>query len=97
ARFIQGVASAIPARDAAFDLAVVNFAFEHFPDAVAALHELERVTRDGGCVWISMPNAGSFEDQLYRNLYSGCGHLSTPSCEWCLRLVSEHTSLTLIS
>ena len=97
ARFIQGVASAIPARAAAFDLVVVNFAFEHFPDAVAALSEVERVTRDGGCVWISMPNAGSFEDQLYRNLYSGGGHLQRPSLEWFLRQVYENTSLKLLS
>jgi SAM-dependent methyltransferase len=97
ARFTQGVASAIPARDGVFDLAIVNFAFEHFPDAVAALREVERVTRDGGCVWISMPNAGSFEDQLYRNLYSGGGHLQRPSFEWFLRRVYENTSLKLIS
>jgi SAM-dependent methyltransferase len=97
ARFIQGVASAIPARDGAFDLAIVNFAFEHFPDAVAALCEVERVTRDGSCVWISMPNAGSFEDQLYRNLYSGGGHLQRPSFEWFLRQVYENTSLKLVS
>ena len=97
ARFIQGVASAIPARDGTFHLAIVNFAFEHFPDAVAALREVERVTRDGGCVWISMPNAGSFEDQLYRNLYSGGGHLQRPSFEWFLRHVYENTSLKLVS
>jgi SAM-dependent methyltransferase len=97
ARFTRGVASAIPARDGVFDLAIVNFAFEHFPDAVAALREVERVTRDGGCVWISMPNAGSFEDQLYRNLYSGGGHLQRPSFEWFLRRVYENTSLKLIS
>ncbi len=64
ARFVQGVASAIPEPDNSFDVVVVNFAYEHFPDSTKALREIDRVTRDGGRVWISMPNAGSFEDQL---------------------------------
>src|SRR5262245_58639860 len=80
-QFARAVASSIPARDGVADLVVANFAFEHFPDAAAALREIERVLRDGGRAWISMPNAGSFEDHLYRNLYAGGGHLQYPSVE----------------
>jgi len=96
-QFARAVASAIPARCGAADLVVANFAFEHFPDAAAALREIERVLRDGGRAWISMPNAASFEDQLYRNLYAGGGHLQHPSVEWFLRHVYSETSLKLIS
>src|SRR5881628_1798449 len=91
--FSQGVASAIPEESGSFDAVVANFAFEHFPDAIASLREIDRVTRDGGRVWISLPNAGSFEDQLYRNLFAGGGHLQRPALERFLRQVYECTSL----
>ena len=96
-RFARGLASAIPAPGGSFDAVVANFAFEHFPDAAAALGEIERVLADGARAWISIPNAGSFEDQLYRNLYAGGGHLQHPSFEWFLRQVYSGTSLRLIS
>jgi SAM-dependent methyltransferase len=91
------VASAIPEGAGSIDAVIANFAFEHFPDAIASLREIERVTRDGGRVWISLPNAGSFEDQLYRNLFSGGGHLQRPALERFLRQVYACTSLKLIS
>ena len=95
-RFKVGVASAIPERDSSFDVVVANFVFEHVPEAAGALREIDRVTRDGGHVWISMPNAGSFEDQLYRNLFAGGGHLQHPTFERFLRQTYENTSLKMI-
>ncbi len=95
AHFAQAGASAIPAGNAVFDLIVVNFAFEHFPDPVAGLKEITRVARDRAYVWISVPNAGSFEDQLYRNLFAGGGHLQSLTLERFLRMVYEHTCLKL--
>ena len=95
-RFKVGVASAIPERDSSFDVVLANFVFEHVPDAAEALREIDRVTRDGGHVWISMPNAGSFEDQLYRNLFAGGGHLQHPTFERFLRQTYENTSLKMV-
>jgi SAM-dependent methyltransferase len=97
AHFVRAEASAIPWNNAVFDLVIVNFAFEHFPDPVAALKEIDRVAKDRAYVWISTPNAGSFEDQLYRNLFAGGGHLQSPSLERFLRLVYECTCLKLVS
>jgi ubiquinone/menaquinone biosynthesis C-methylase UbiE len=97
ARFEQGGASSIPSADGIFDVVIVNFAFEHFPDATVALREIDRVTKDHGWVWISMPNAGSFEDQLYRNLYAGGGHLQRPTAESFLRQAYAATSLKMMS
>jgi ubiquinone/menaquinone biosynthesis C-methylase UbiE len=96
-RFKAGVASAIPEQDSSFDLVVANFVFEHFPDGAGALREIDRVTRDGGYVWISTNNAGSFEDQLYRNLFAGGGHLQQPTFERFLRQTYENTSLKMIA
>src|SRR5688572_4476533 len=95
-RFKVGVASAIPERDSSFDVVLANFVFEHVPEAAEALREIDRVTRDGGHVWISMPNAGSFEDQLYRNLFAGGGHLQQPTFERFLRQTYENTSLKMV-
>ncbi len=97
AQFVRAGASAIPKADAVFDLVIVNFAFEHFPDPAAALKEIDRIAKDQAYVWVSMPNAGSFEDQLYRNLFAGGGHLQSPTLERFVRLAYEHTSLKLIS
>ena len=97
AHFIRAEASAIPEASGAFDVVVVNFAFEHFRDPAAALKEIDRVAKDGAWIWISMPNAGSFEDQLYRNLFAGGGHLQFPTLERFLRMAYELTSLKLIS
>ncbi len=95
--FVRAGASAIPNADAVFDLVIVNFAFEHFPDPAAALKEIDRVTKEHAYIWLSMPNAGSFEDQLYRNLFAGGGHLQSPTVERFIRLAYEHTCLKLIS
>jgi len=46
---------------------------------------------------MSMPNASSFEDQLYRNIFAGGGHLQWPSFERFLRLVYQGTCLKLVS
>jgi len=97
AHFVRARASAIPDADGVFDLVVVNFAFEHFADPVAALKEIDRVSKDNAYVWMSMPNAGSFEDQLYRNLFAGGGHLQSPTIERFLRQAYSSTSLKLIS
>jgi SAM-dependent methyltransferase len=97
AHFVRAGASAIPNADAVFDLVIVNFAFEHFRDPIAALREIDRVAKDHAYVWMSMPNAGSFEDQLYRNLFAGGGHLHSPTLERFVRLAYEHTCLKMVS
>jgi SAM-dependent methyltransferase len=97
AHFVRAGASAIPGTDAVFDLIIVNFAFEHFPDPGTALKEIDRVAKDRAYIWISMPNAGSFEDQFYRNLFAGGGHLQFPTLERFLRLVYGCTCLKLMS
>ena len=94
--FQVGDAAAIPEQDSSFAVVVANFVFEHFPDAAASLREIDRVTQDGGYVWISTNNAGSFEDKLYRNLLAGGGHLQHPTLERFLRQTYENTSLKLL-
>ncbi len=97
AHFVCAGASALPNVNGVFDLIIVNCACEHCPDPVAALSEIDRVAKDRAYVWMSMPNAGSFEDQLYRNLFAGGGHLQSPTLERFVRLIYAQTSLKLVS
>ncbi len=46
--FVQGEVSALPFRDAYFDLVTVRAATHHFPDIREALREINRVLRPGG-------------------------------------------------
>ena len=50
ARFVEGVAGALPFVDAAFDGSRSERVFQHLPDPGAALVEMKRVTREGGRV-----------------------------------------------
>mgnify|MGYP003634014708 FL=1 len=47
---------AIDRPDASYDLVVVNHVLEHVPDDLAALRELDRVTRPDGFVFLSVPD-----------------------------------------
>ena len=49
---VCGDATALPFRDAAFDLATSVAAFEHFLDVPAVVDELHRVVRPRGLVWV---------------------------------------------
>lgn len=48
--FECGEATALPYRDAAFDLVVCAYSFHHFPEPAATAREMVRVARPGGLV-----------------------------------------------
>jgi SAM-dependent methyltransferase len=50
-RLICGNVTALPFRDASFDLVTSVAAFEHFLDVPGVIEELHRVVRPGGLVW----------------------------------------------
>jgi SAM-dependent methyltransferase len=50
ATFHQGSATAIPARDASFDVVVSGLVLNFVPDQPAAVLEMARVTREGGTI-----------------------------------------------
>ena len=95
-RFRLGSAEALPYPDGAFRLVIANYVFEHFVDFTKALVETERILCEEGWLYMSVPNARSFEDFLYRAIYVGGGHLQQPTLEWIIRQVYQHTGLKLI-
>ena len=53
---VLGDGHRLPFADDAFDLAFSEFVFEHLPDPVAALAEIDRVVAPGGQVVVLVPN-----------------------------------------
>jgi SAM-dependent methyltransferase len=54
-RFAVADATRLPARDGAFDAVTANDCMEHFADPRAALHELSRVLRPAGRLYVTFP------------------------------------------
>lgn len=69
-RFLQGTATAMPFRDAAFDLVVSFETLEHLLDHAAMVAELRRVLTDDGLLLISSPDKAFHGDREgYVNSY----------------------------
>ncbi|MDQ7841264.1 MAG: methyltransferase domain-containing protein [bacterium] len=96
-RFQQGSAEALPFSNDTFALVLANFVYEHTQDFTRAIVEAERVLVPGGTVYLSVPNAKSFEDDLYRALFAGGGHLQRFGLPGILRKVYAHTGLKLMA
>jgi len=95
--FYQGAAESLPFPDGAFDLAIANFVFEHTSDLARVVVEADRVLAPGGALYLSVPNAKSFEDDLYRALFAGGGHRQQFRLGAILRTVYTHTGLKLMA
>jgi SAM-dependent methyltransferase len=73
---VQGDAGRLPFRDAAFDAVIANHSLEHMADLEQVLAEMGRVVRPGGGIYISVPDASTFSDRLYRWIFHGGGHFN---------------------
>jgi len=69
-RRLAAVASGI------FAAVVSNHSLEHIANFAAALHEIGRVVRPDGSLFVAVPDAATFTDKLYRWLARGGGHIN---------------------
>ena len=74
--FAQADAARLPFADRAFDAVISNHSLEHFHDLAGALAEIGRVLKPTGALYISVPDASTFADRLYRWLARGGGHVN---------------------
>ncbi|MCF6192358.1 MAG: methyltransferase domain-containing protein [Candidatus Hydrothermae bacterium] len=65
-RMLLGDAMALPFADCSVDVIFFNHVLEHVPDPEAALHELTRVLKPGGWLYLASPNAWWFWEVHYR-------------------------------
>ena len=77
--FVQGDAVYLPFGDGTFDAVIANHCLEHVEKLDTVLHEVGRVLRQNGSLFIAVPDASTFSDRLYRWIYHGGGHIN-PFC-----------------
>lgn len=64
--FVKVDSAKLPFKDGSFDVVVSNHVVEHVPDQATHLHELVRVLRPGGVVYLATPNKLWLRDPHYR-------------------------------
>ena len=74
--FVQATASSLPFREEQFDVIIANHCLEHFDSLDASVRELGRVIKPNGSLFVSVPDASTLTDKLYRWLAKGGGHVN---------------------
>lgn len=73
---VQADAARLPFRSRAFNAVICNHGLEHFTELKLTLQEIGRVLRNQGALFVSVPDATTFQDRLYRKLTKGGGHVN---------------------
>lgn len=74
--FAQADAARLPFRGRTFDAVVCNHGLEHFKELKPALQEIGRVLKRDGALFVSVPDATTLHDRLYRWVANGGGHVN---------------------
>ena len=73
---VQGDASHLPFANHTFAAVIANHSLEHLDDLDRSLQEIGRVLIPGGCLFVSVPDASTLTDRVYRWLARGGGHVN---------------------
>jgi len=91
---VRADAARLPLRDRSLHAIIAHHSLEHVEDLDTCLREIGRVIRPDGALFVSVPDASTFTDKLYRWLARGGGHVNpfvTP--EEVIRAVEAATGL----
>jgi SAM-dependent methyltransferase len=92
--FVRGDAGRLPFADSSFAAIISNHSLEHFDDLESSLREIRRVLAPGGGLFVSVPDASTLTDRLYRWLASGGGHVNAfTSADELVRTIGGLTGL----
>jgi SAM-dependent methyltransferase len=96
--FVQANADHLPFRDRSFDAIICNHSLEHVDELAGVLAEIGRVVRRDGSLFVSVPDASTLTDRLYRWLFHGGQHVNafTSAPEFACR-ITEATGLPLVA
>lgn len=94
--YLQSAATDIPLSDHSVDAVICNHTFEHFAEYRTVLSEIDRILKQSGALWISIPNGFGFDDALYRRIFSGGGHVNRFTFQRIVEEVQTNTSLQLV-
>jgi SAM-dependent methyltransferase len=71
--FVQADATRLPFRSRTFDAIILNHCVEHFINLKPSLQEIGRVVKVDGAVFVSVPDARTLADRMYRKVFKGAG------------------------
>jgi SAM-dependent methyltransferase len=71
--FVQADAVRLPFRSQTIDAIVLNHCVEHFVQLHPALREIGRVLKPGGAAFVSVPDARTLTDRIYRTVTRNAG------------------------
>jgi SAM-dependent methyltransferase len=71
--FVQADAVRLPFRSRTFDAVILNHGLEHFVHLKPALQEIGRVIKREGAAFVSVPDARTVTDRIYRKLFRNAG------------------------
>ena len=74
--YIRSQADEIPLKNGSVNLVLCHHTLEHFPGYKSTLSEIGRVLGPEGVLWIAVPDGCSFDDTLFRHIFSGGGHVN---------------------
>jgi len=74
--YVAGDAANMPFASGSFDLIISNHSLEHFTLLDETIREIGRVLRQGGGLYIAVPDASTLTDRIYRWLARGGGHVN---------------------
>ena len=75
--FVIADATSLPLPDNRLQAVICNHSLEHIVDFERALEEIGRTLQPNGALFVSVPDASTFTDHLYRWLASGGGHVNS--------------------
>ncbi len=92
--YVRADSARLPFASDAFDLVISNHSLEHFPELIPTLHEIGRVVKSDGAVYVAVPDASTLTDHIYRWLGRGGGHVNAfRSADQVVAMVEAHTGL----
>jgi SAM-dependent methyltransferase len=89
---VQGDALNLPFSDCTFAAVISNHSLEHFEDFQCALREIARVVCPQGSLFVSVPDASTFCDKIYRWLAKGGGHVNAFTSSEDLAIIVERAT-----
>jgi SAM-dependent methyltransferase len=93
---VDSVCHLLPFKDRIFSLVVCNNSLEHFVNLPEALAEIGRVLDPGGSLIVAVPNGYGFDDNLYRYLLEGGGHVNRFRFDEIVRLIEARVDVRLV-
>jgi len=74
--YVQADAARMPFAGRCFDAVISNHSLEHFEELDAVLGEVGRVLRSVGALFVTVPDASTLTDRIYRWMGRGGGHVN---------------------